>query len=66
MRHYNCLCYTKFMKALIYIGVAVGSTIGGFLGSLLDGGTIFGVWGLLLGTIGAFVGIWAGYKLGQN
>ncbi len=54
------------MKALIYIGVAVGSTIGGFLGSLLDGGTIFGVWGLLLGTIGAFVGIWAGYKLGQN
>jgi hypothetical protein len=54
------------MKALIYIGLAVGSTLGGLIGSWIDGGNIFGLWGLLLGTVGAFVGIWVGYKLSQT
>lgn len=53
------------MKALIYLGLAVGSTIGGLLGSLIDNGNIFGMWGLLLGTVGAVAGIWAGYALSR-
>jgi len=53
------------MKALIYIGLAVGSTLGGLIGSWIDGGNIFGLWGLLLGAVGAIIGIWAGYKLGR-
>jgi len=53
------------MKALIYIGLAIGSTIGGLVGSWIDGGNIFGTWGLLLGAVGAVAGIWAGYKLSQ-
>lgn len=53
-------------KTLIYIGILVGGLLGGWLGSLLDGGDIFGVWGIILGTLGSFAGIWAGYKLGSS
>lgn len=54
------------MKLMISIGLFVGSSLGGWLGSLLDNGNIFGVWGLLFGTLGAFAGIWAGFKVGQS
>lgn len=53
-------------KTLIYIGIAVGGLIGGWLGSMLDHGNPFGAWGIILGTVGSFAGIWAGYKLGQG
>ncbi|HSX23837.1 MAG TPA: hypothetical protein VLE74_01935 [Candidatus Saccharimonadales bacterium] len=52
-------------KHLIYIGIFVGSTIGGLLGSVFDHGGGLGMWTLLLGTIGSFAGIWVGYKLGN-
>ena len=54
------------MKSLIYIGIAVGSIAGSWIGSLLDNGNIFGVWGILLGFVGAVGGLWAGYKLGKE
>ncbi len=53
-------------KKLIYIGLTVGGIGGGYLGSLLDHGNALGLWSLFLGTIGGFVGIWAGYKLGNQ
>lgn len=53
-------------KTLIYIGIAVGGVIGGYLGSLLDGGNFFGVWGIIGSALGGFAGIWAGYRLGSN
>ncbi len=53
-------------KTYIWIGIAVGSTLGGFLGSLLDHGNLIGIWSILLSTIGGIAGIWAGYKLGNN
>jgi uncharacterized membrane protein len=31
----------------------------------MDHGNWFGGWSILLGTIGAFVGVWAGFKAGQ-
>ncbi len=60
-------CYTRPMstKALIYIGVFIGSSIGGWLGSLLDHGNFFGVWSIMMGGVGGIAGIWAGFKLGQ-
>lgn len=54
------------MKLMIGIGVIVGGLMGGWLGGLLDGGNMFGVWGILLGAVGSLIGIWAGYKIGQN
>lgn len=54
------------MKKLIYLGIAVGGGLGAWLGAALDKGNSLGGWSLLGGTIGSFVGIWAGYKLGQN
>lgn len=53
-------------KTYIYIGIAVGSIAGGALGAALDKGNVFGVWSILLSTLGAIVGIWAGYKLGNG
>ncbi len=52
-------------KTLIWIGIFVGSLIGGWIGSLFDHGNIFGLWGIILSTVGAFAGVWGGYKLGQ-
>jgi hypothetical protein len=54
------------MKLMIFIGITVFGTIGGWLGAAMDHGNWFGAWSLLIGTIGSFFGVWAGYKAGQN
>lgn len=55
------------MKLMIGIGIFVLGTLGGYLGSLLDGGSsLIGIWSLTLSTLGSFAGIWAGYKVAQN
>ncbi|HXR49994.1 MAG TPA: hypothetical protein VN778_03125 [Verrucomicrobiae bacterium] len=52
------------MKLMIFIGATAGGLLGGWIGSLFDGG--LGLWSLLLSTIGSLVGIWLGYKIGKN
>jgi uncharacterized membrane protein YeaQ/YmgE (transglycosylase-associated protein family) len=54
------------MKLMIMIGVTIFGTIGGWLGASMDHGNWFGAPSILLGAVGSFVGIWAGYKAGQN
>jgi CHASE2 domain-containing sensor protein len=54
------------MKLMIIIGITVIGSLGSWIGAALDHGNWFGPWSILLGTIGSFVGIWAGYKAGQN
>jgi len=55
------------MKLMIFLGVTIGAIIGGWLGAvLLDGGNWFGGWSVLLSGVGSFVGLWAGYRVGQN
>jgi hypothetical protein len=51
-------------KMFIWLGLAVGSTVGGFV-PLLWGGETLSAAGLLLSSLGAVAGIFAGYKLGQ-
>jgi hypothetical protein len=53
-------------KGLIWIGVFVGSTVGSWIGALFDHGNWFGGWSIALGAVGAFLGIWAGYKISKN
>lgn len=54
------------MKLMIFLGIAIVGTIGGWLGAALDHGNWFGAWSLLLGTVGSLAGVWIGFKLGQN
>ncbi len=51
-------------KKMVFIGLTVGGTVGGYTGSLLDH-TGIGLWSILLSTIGGIAGIWVGYKLGD-
>ncbi len=51
-------------KRLIYIGLFVGSTIGGFIPSLWDSG-MFSMSGVFGSAIGGLVGIYLGFKMGE-
>lgn len=51
-------------KSLVWIGAAVGSTIGGFLPSLWGAGFLSPS-AMICTALGAFGGIWLGYKLSQ-
>lgn len=50
------------MKARIWLGILIGSTMGGFIPNLW-GADLFSYSSLLLSTVGAFVGLWLGYKM---
>jgi hypothetical protein len=52
-------------KRLIWFGIIIGSTIGGFIPNLWHE-SMFSMWGLLFSTLGGLAGIWAGFKLGQR
>lgn len=52
-------------KTLIWLGVFLGSTIGGWLGAFMSQGNWFSWQSILGGAIGAFLGIYGGYKLSQ-
>ena len=51
---------------MIFIGVTLFGTIGGWLGAAMDHGNWLGGWSILLGAVGSFFGIWAGYKAARN
>jgi len=54
------------MKKYITFSVLIFSTLGGWLGTIMSGGNGFGGWAILMTAVGGFVGIWIGYKIGQN
>lgn len=51
---------------MIFIGIGVFGTVGGWLGAAMDHGNWLGGWSILLGGVGSLVGVWAGYKAGQS
>lgn len=53
------------MKLMIFLGVTVVGTIGGWIGALMSHGNWLSAPSILLSTIGSFAGIWAGYKAAQ-
>ena len=48
---------------MIWFGLAVGSTIGGFIPSIW-GAAVLSFSGLIFSALGGFVGIWLGFRLG--
>jgi hypothetical protein len=51
-------------KTLVWIGMIVGSTTGGFI-PILWGGDVISFAAVILSTIGGLVGIWFGYRFGE-
>ena len=51
-------------KKLIYLGMFVGSVAGGYV-PLLWGGDAFSLASVLWSGIGAFLGVWAGFKISR-
>jgi hypothetical protein len=51
-------------KTLIYAGLFLGSTIGGFLPTLWNAGA-FSFSGVILSAAGGLAGIYLGFKLGS-
>jgi len=52
-------------KTMVWIGLFVGSSIGGYLPSLFGAGAFSG-WSIFGSTLGGVVGIWGGYRFGVN
>jgi hypothetical protein len=51
-------------KSLVWIGMIVGSVIGGYVPALWGAG-VFSFPGIIGNTVGGILGIFAGYKLSQ-
>lgn len=51
-------------KSLITLGLIVGSTVGGYL-PVFFGAGIFSYISIITSGIGAVLGVWIGYKLGE-
>jgi hypothetical protein len=51
-------------KSLIWIGLMVGSTAGGFI-PILWGGDVVSFASVILSAVGGFAGIWFGYRFGE-
>ncbi len=51
-------------KALVTLGMIIGSIIGGYL-PLLFGISAFSYTSVLTSGIGAILGVWLGYKFGE-
>jgi 4-hydroxybenzoate polyprenyltransferase len=52
-------------KTIIWIGVFIGSTLGSWLGALTAHGNWLSWQSIVGGLVGAFAGIYAGYKFNQ-
>lgn len=52
-------------KTCVWLGFFIGSTIGSYL-PLLFGQDFFSLWSVILSAIGGLLGIWAGYRLGED
>jgi uncharacterized membrane protein YeaQ/YmgE (transglycosylase-associated protein family) len=49
-------------KSLIWVGMFVGSTVGGYIPSFW-GDSLFSMSSIFFTAIGGFLGIWIGYRL---
>lgn len=52
-------------KSLIWIGVFIGSTLGGLVPGLWHASWL-SLWGVTFSTLGGLAGIWLAWKAGQR
>lgn len=53
------------MKIIMSISIIIFSSLGGWIGQIMDHGNWLGGWGIIFGTIGGFIGIWIAFKANQ-
>lgn len=53
------------MKSIIFISIAIFSTVGAYIPVLFGDTDMLSGWSILCGTIGGFFGIWVGAKLAK-
>lgn len=53
------------MKAFVYVGMFVGSTIGTYIPALWGDTNLFSFASLIFGAAGAIAGIYLGFKMSQ-
>lgn len=53
-------------KGVIYLFIAIGGTIGGYLPVILFSDSPFGGWSILGATIGSFAGLYIAIKVGNS
>lgn len=51
-------------KAFVWVGMLIGSTVGGFIPSLW-GSSVLSISSMFFSAVGAIIGIYFGYKLSQ-
>ena len=51
-------------KTLVFLGMIVGSIIGGYLPALF-GVSLLSYTSIITSTVGGFLGMWVGFKLSQ-
>lgn len=51
-------------KKTIMFGMIIGSAMGGMIPSFWDS-SMLSIWGIIFTAIGGFLGIWAGFELGD-
>lgn len=56
------ISYNLYMKTSAWIGIVVGSSIGGMIPALWGAG-LFSFSGIFFSAVGAFAGIWVAYKM---
>ena len=54
------------MKLLIYCGITIGGILGSYIPVWLTGANMFSFISLMSGTIGSLLGLFIGFKIGQN
>jgi uncharacterized membrane protein YeaQ/YmgE (transglycosylase-associated protein family) len=52
-------------KKFIYLGMIIGSIVGGYAPELF-GASVFSFASIFTGALGAFIGIYIGYKIDEN
>ena len=50
------------MKIIMTISIILFGSVGGWIGEVMDHGNWLGGWGIILSTLGSFLGVWVGYK----
>jgi phage tail tape-measure protein len=53
------------LKAYIWFGMAVGSTVGSYVPVVL-GADMFSAWSVIGSAVGGIAGIWAGFRIGNS